>query len=462
MMRSLRARLLVVLTLVILVAWATWFGCQYQQMTRQQSGLWDRSLRSIAEQILLSLPGDIEATGTGPRLQLPRDTTALSGKFDNLHFQVWVLARREGIVASAHAPAGPMRADFSDGYADVLVEGVPWRVFAVSDAEGRVQVQVGHDASLQHHELKRWAHTSLITALLVLGGLALAVWAVVRWSLQPVLRVRQAMAARETLDLTPLPETGLPAEVRPLVDSFNALLQRLDHALQNERQFLSEAAHELRTPLAALLTQAQVALHSSSPDDTRQALDGLIRGIERTSRLAQQLLDSARVESGRGENRRQPVDLAQVIAMVAQEFELVSARKRQEIVLDTEPCIVAGNLDDLGILVRNLLDNGLRYGPEGGRVEIACRQRAEGGVLTVRDDGGGVAEDERERIFERFFRGSNGNGERGSGIGLSLVARIARAHGASVQAESGIDGGGFGVRLVFPARDDTGHRAESH
>ncbi|WP_407353619.1 ATP-binding protein [Luteimonas sp. R10] len=458
MMRSLRARLLVVLTLVVLAAWAIWFACQYQQMTRQQSGLWDRSLRSIAEQILLSLPGDIEATGTGPRLRLPRDTTALAGKFDNLHFQAWALARREGIVASAHAPAGPMRADFSDGYADVLIEGVPWRVFSVSDAEGRVQVQVGHDASLQHHEVKRWARASLVTALLVLAGLALAVWAVVRWSLQPVLRLRQAMAARETLDLAPLPETGLPSEVRPLVDSFNTLLQRLDHALQNERQFLSEAAHELRTPLAALLTQAQVALHSSDPDDTRRALGRLIRGIERTSRLAQQLLDSARVESGRGEDR-QGVDLAQVIAMVAQEFELVSARKRQRILLDTRPCTVTGNLDDLGILVRNLLDNGLRYGHEGGRVEIACRQAADGAsVLTVRDDGPGVVDGERERIFERFFRGSNGNGERGSGIGLSLVARIARAHGARVQAESGLDGRGFGVRLVFPARGDADDR----
>ncbi|MDH5823315.1 ATP-binding protein [Luteimonas sp. RD2P54] len=452
-MRSLRARLLVVLALVVLAAWAIWFGCQYQHMTRQQSGLLDRSLRSIAEQILLSLPGDIEASGASPRLRLPREAAALTGKFDNLHFQVWEVARGEGIVASSQAPAGPMRADFSDGYADVLVGGDPWRVFAVTDAEGRVQVQVGLDASARHHEIKRWAHTSLVTALAVLGGLALAVWLVVRWSLQPVLRVRQAMAKRETLDLAPLPGAGLPTEVRPLVDSFNALLQRLDHALQAERQFLSEAAHELRTPLAALLTQAQVALHSSSPAETREALDRLVRGIERASRLAQQLLDSARVESARGGEGHGPVDLAQVIAMVAQEFELVSARKRQRIALDAAPCVVQGDLDDLGILVRNLLDNALRYGREGGRVEIACRQRAGGGgVLEVRDDGPGVAEEERELIFERFFRGSNGNGERGSGIGLSLVARIARAHRAAVHALSGIDGRGFGVRLEFPPR----------
>lgn len=451
-MSSLRIRLLVTVSLTIFIGWSLWFFVQCVQMTRQQSGYWDRSLRSIGEQILLSLPSDVGETEAKSRLQLPANTTALQGKFDNLHFQVWSLGRREGVVASRNAPAGPMRADFGEGFADTQVGGETWRVFAVTDAAGRVQVQVGHAASLKRNELMRWMATSLFTALLVLAGLALATWAVVRKSLKPVVRIQQTITARQALDLTPLPESGLPDEVRPLVDSFNGLLARLDSALQSERQFLSEAAHELRTPLAALLTQAQVAMHAADLDETRQALDSLMRGIERTSRLAQQLLDSARVDSARGSTDRGVVDLAQVVAMVAREFELVAARKRQTIVLDTDSSRVEGNLDDLGILVRNLLDNALRYGREGGRVEIACGAGTAAGTveLTVRDDGPGVAEDERERIFERFFRGSNGNGERGSGIGLSLVVRIARTHGAVLGTGRGVDGRGFGVTLVFP------------
>src|SRR5690606_7999776 len=152
------------------------------------------------------------------------------------------------------------------------------------------------------------------------------------------------------------------------------------------------------------------------------------------------------------EQAHAPVNLAEVTAMVASEFELIAARRRQLILLDAEACTVRGNLDDLGILVRNLVDNGLRYGPEDGRVEIACR-RVPGQPaveLSVGVDGEGVAADERERIFERFVRGSNGNGERGSGLGLSLVARVARAHGARLKAVSGIDGRGFGVELHFP------------
>jgi two-component system, OmpR family, sensor histidine kinase QseC len=454
-MSSLRVRLLVTLSLTIFIGWSLWFFVQCMQMTRQQSGYWDRSLRSIGEQILLSLPSDLDATAAKSYLQLPANTRALEGKFDHLHFQVWVLNGRERVVASRQAPAKPMRADFRDGYVDTQVGGETWRVFAVTDAGGRVQVQVGYAASLKRLELMRWMGLSLLTALVVLAGLALTTWAVVRKSLKPVVRVQQAIAVRQGLDLTPLPDSGLPDEVRPLVDSFNGLLSRLDHALQSERQFVSDAAHELRTPLAALLTQAQVAMHAADLGETRQALDSLMRGIERTSRLAQQLLDSARVDSARGCTDRGAVDLAEVVAMVAREFELVAARKRQTIVLQLESCQVDGNLDDLGILVRNLLDNALRYGSEDGRVEIVCRADAAAGsaVLTVRDDGPGVAEQERELIFERFFRGSNGNGERGSGIGLSLVARIARVHGATLSTGHGVAGQGFGVTLVFPGSD---------
>lgn len=451
-MSSLRVRLLVTLCLTIFIGWSLWFFVQCLQMTRQQSGYWDRSLRSIGEQILLSLPSDVDETAAQSHLELPANTTALEGKFDHLHFQVWVLNGKERVVASRQAPATPMRGDFRDGYIDTPVGGETWRVFAVTDASGRVQVQVGYAASLKRLELMRWMGASLLTALVVLAGLAVATWAVVRKSLKPVVGVRQAIADRQALDLAPLPAAGLPDEVRPLVDSFNGLLSRLDHALQSERQFLSEAAHELRTPLAALLTQAQVAMHATDLAETRRSLDILMSGIERTSRLAQQLLDSARVDSARGSTERGTIDLAEVVAMVAREFELVAARKKQTIVLETESSQVEGNLDDLGILVRNLLDNALRYGCEGGRVEIACHADAGAGTvaLTVRDDGPGVAEEERERIFERFFRGSNGNGERGSGIGLSLVARIARVHGATLSTGHGVAGRGFGVTFVFP------------
>ena len=269
-------------------------------------------------------------------------------------------------------------------------------------------------------------------------------------------RLRRDMAQRDAHDLAPLPSAGMPREIRPLVDSFNLLLERLSHAMRGERQFLADAAHELRTPLAALLTQTQVALRAGTQADAHAALEQLAQGIQRTSRLAQQLLDSARVDASPLREDRPIVALPDVVTMVAREFESMASRRQQTLAIHAEPASVQGDLDDLGILARNLLDNAVRYSGEGTRIEIACGTDPDGtsAWLTVRDNGPGVHPDERERIFERFFRGSQGNGERGSGIGLSLVQRIARAHEATITVGDGISGRGFGCRVGFSAAQD--------
>lgn len=460
MIRSLRSRLLVALVTTLLLGWAIWFTCQYRQMSRQQSGYWDSSLREVASQILLSLPGDIHAIGNSANLRLPDSETAQAGaqKIDS-QYQVWILgARFSKVVASADAPQSPLRPDFLPGYATTSLAGEKWRVYAITDASGSVQVQVGQPVSQMYEEKAQLARSSLFTAVLVLCGLIATLWLVVHYTLRPVARLQQAIAAREALDLAPLPRAELPDEIRPLVDSFNGLLARLNQAMQGERQFLADAAHELRTPLAALLTQTQVALRAGTQTDAQQALDQLAQGIERTSRLAQQLLDSARIDASRLHRDHRLVDLPEVITMVAREFEGMATRHQQTLAIAAEAVSVRGNLDDLGILVRNLLDNAIRYGKPGGRIELRCCRDAESGeaVLSVKDNGPGVLPEERDRIFERFYRGSNGNGARGSGIGLSLVARIAAAHAARISIGSGIGGAsagdrGFGCSVHFPA-----------
>jgi signal transduction histidine kinase len=164
--------------------------------------------------------------------------------------------------------------------------------------------------------------------------------------------------------------------------------------------------------------------------------------------LSQQLLDAARIEREGKENSS--VELAGIVAVVTHEFESMGARKNQSIALDTEPGFIRGNVDDLGILVGNLLDNALRYTPCGGRIAVRCTREANAVRLEVLDDGPGVAETERARIFDRFYRGA-GNRERGSGIGLALVARIAQSQGATVATGYGLDGHGFGISVSFPA-----------
>ncbi|WP_434031788.1 sensor histidine kinase [[Pseudomonas] boreopolis] len=449
--RSLKLKLLKALTGILMFGWLAWLGCEYLQLSRQQSHQGDMMLREVAEQILLSMPRDIASINGSGQLELPpHQPAAAVQKFDKLQFQVWSLAGHERVVASRRAPRAPLKADFQPGFGHGRTAGEQWRVYAVSDAEGRVQVQTGLALSQVQAELRHWAGAGALYALLALLTLVGACWWAVHWGLRPIARLRGDMARREPLDLTPLPTDGMTREILPLVESFNALLARLGDAMQAERQFLADAAHEIRTPLAALLTQAELAMQADTREEAQLALQRLAGGIERTSRLAQQLLDSARLEASQRSRDETTVELAEVATMVAREFEGMAARRRQVLAVTASETPVHGNLDDLGILVRNLIDNAVRYAGEGARIEIDCRIAEGRARLDVRDNGPGVPAEERERIFERFFRGSNGNGERGSGIGLSLVTRIARRHGATLAVAEGVGGRGLGISVAFP------------
>lgn len=453
--RALRNRLLAALAIVLFTGWAGWFALQYVQMSKRQVGDLDGMIRNVGEQILQSLPQDITgAAQQSRRFELDLEEKTTLGKFDLLAFQAWDLDARRRLVSSRSAPAQAMAGDFEDGFTSQSIDGVPWRVYAVRDLGGSVQVQVGIPEAAVHMEMKRWFRSSLGTALALLVSLGLAVWLVIEWSLRPVARLGEALNARAPLDFAPLPDAGLPSEVVPLVQGFNRLLERLAQALQHEREFIGEAAHELRTPLAALLAQAQVLQHAGGRNEARIALAELIAGIERTSRLAQQLLDAARVDAGG--DRATDLDLALVAGMVADEFAQVASREGRVLELELHHAPVRGDIDDLGILVRNLLDNALRHGGPGARVRMSTAVAAQGdacaAVLRVEDDGPGIAEADRERVFERFYRGVNGHRTSGIGMGLSLVQRVVAAHSGTLHCGAGIDGRGCGIEVRLRVR----------
>ncbi len=452
-MRSLRLRLFIVLLVTFAVAWGITLTILGIQFSRDRTGVWDHNLDDIAREILVSMPADVSRLDGDANLRLPNDAMPPPeghGKLGRLVFQVWIKDRRHLAVHSAEPARAPLRPDFIDGFVTRDIGGEPWRIYAISDARGEVQVQVGKPMSDLVAELRRWVRIGLVTTALLLVVLAVAMKLVIRWTLRPVTRVQEAITARDALDLTPLPGERLPDEVRPLIESFNRLLGRLDRTMRKERQFLAEAAHELRTPLAALLAHAQVAQRSRSLDEAKAPLEQLVRGVERSARLSQQLLDSARLDAERPPGERSAIELADLVAVTTREFETVAATKCQTIALDTGPSPIEGDVDELGILIGNLIDNALRYTPAGGRVAVCCRRDGGSVRLEVRDNGPGVPADERARIFDRFFRVAGSN-ERGSGIGLSLVARIAESHGAVIDTGDGLEGGGFGIAVVFPA-----------
>ncbi len=451
---------MMVLAITITLCWAGAIGVMLSYTQHNQSSLWDSRLQILGTKILMSIPSNAELPSIGPRLQLREDAVHRNEdpnspemREEHLTFQVWS-RQQELAVRAPGAPDTPLQPTFSEGFSTQTVAGEAWRVYSISDSTGRITVQVANLQGAIDAELRRKAFTALgiTTVLLVLVG-ALMSFAV-RKSLQPVAAIEAALRRRKNFDLTPLSATALPAELRPMVDSFNHMLEQLSNAVEGERRFIGDAAHELRTPLSALSAQAQVALRATTLAEKDAALRKLQAVAERSTRLSEQLLDLARLNAGAHAPDRALADLPGLVRHVAREFEIQAQQQQSRIVIETEPCQILCNVDEIGILLRNLIDNALRYIANGGLVHIGCGARQADGVhqvyLEVADDGPGVPETEREAIFRRFHRVA-GNGGRGSGIGLSLVAGIAQLHGAVIEVCDGLAGRGFCVRLVFPA-----------
>ena len=250
-----------------------------------------------------------------------------------------------------------------------------------------------------------------------------------------------------------LVQVGAPDEVRPLVGSLNRLLGRVEAALEQERRFTADAAHELRTPLAALKTQAQVAKGAGEAAGRQHALDQVIAGCDRAAHLVEQLLTLARLDPQRAGQRHAPVDLRELAVQVLAELAPLALAKNIEIGLAEGPVgRVSGDALMLDVLLRNLVDNAIRYTPPGGEVSVAVERTGREIELSGTDDGPGIPAEERDKVGQRFYR-ILGSGESGSGLGLSIVLRIAELHGASVTLGEGRGGRGLRVGVRFPAED---------
>jgi signal transduction histidine kinase len=239
-------------------------------------------------------------------------------------------------------------------------------VFSLADSTGQFNVQVAmrHDVIDGEIRHKTFGALGLTTLLLAIAGLLM--WFAVAKSLRPLTALEATVRSRRKFDLTPLPVAQLPNEIRPLVESFNHLLDQLDQAMQGERRFIGDAAHELRTPLSALQAQAQVALRATTVADKDAALVKLLAVAERSTRLSDQLLDLARMDSGVNAPQKTLADLSELIMHVSQEFDMQAQQQRRSIILALTPCPIECDVDEIGILLRNLLDNALRYTPKTG------------------------------------------------------------------------------------------------
>jgi two-component system OmpR family sensor kinase len=340
------------------------------------------------------------------------------------------------------------------GFSDVTVQGTPYRVYTVQTP--LQTVQIAQDMSARNARARALALQAVLPVVLMAPLLMLVVGWVVSRSLAPVERARRQVALRAADDLSPLADSGLPDEVRPLVQELNGLFARVHAAFESQQHFVADAAHELRSPLAALKLQAQALRGGPADAHTHEAaVARLNQGIDRAIHLVEQLLALARAEGGAAPHLA-PVALLDVVRL-AMGDALPAA---QAAGIDLGVCDAAGapalpvngDAPALRMMLRNLIDNAIKYTPSPGQVDVSLRQDGAHAVLAVEDSGPGIAPGERERVFDRFYRSSGAAAQaRGSGLGLAIVQAIAQRHGATVQLDTSPRLGGLRVQVRLPA-----------
>jgi signal transduction histidine kinase len=441
-MNSIRVRLLLALLGALILSAAVMGAVTYRNVLAETEALFDYQLRQMA----LSLRDQGEIA--------PDQASALADEDLDFVVQIWTVDGRSIYASRAH-PALPARALL--GLADVTVQGQTWRTFSVATRE-RV-IQVAQPRQIRQRLAANAALRSVLPLLLLAPLMALAIWWLAATTLAPLRRVAAQVRERDEQSLAALPTAGLPDEVAPLVSALNALLKRLGQSLDTQRAFVSEAAHELRSPLTALKLQLQLLTRATDEAGRAQAVATLGTGIDRAARLVEQLLALARSEPGAPATPMQALDLSEVVRQaVADTVPFAHSRGTEFELFADAPVTITGDRNALAMLARNLADNAVRYSPPGSRVELRVNSADGVPTLQVDDAGPGIAPVERERVFDRFYRRSSGNelsDEQGTGLGLAIVRSVAARHGADVTLGDSPPGG-LRVSVRFRAGADAG------
>ena len=335
------------------------------------------------------------------------------------------------------------------GFQTVAVRGEDWRVFTLGQRDKIIQVAA--PVSLRSDRASAMALRILVPVAAAIPLFAVLIWLLVGYELRPLDAIARAIRQRAPTSLQPLPAKGWPDEVQPMVGELNALLGRLRDAIDTQTRFTADAAHELRSPLTALQLQIELVGKAQSTEERKEALETLRAGTQRAARLVEQLLTMARLEPDAASAPPAAVDLAEIAVAAGADLEPLAEAKGVELRLGrVEATRVAGQAHALHTLVRNLLDNAIRYTPARGRVTLEVGHDEGRALLLVSDTGPGIPPEERGRVFDRFYRLPDASAE-GSGLGLAIVKQVADAHRAEITLGEADHGRGLRVTVRFPA-----------
>ncbi len=443
-------RLLPAMFLVLIASAAT----AYWVALRSSTKAYDRALYDTA----LAVAEQLQVVDGKPRLPLTPQarTVLLTDKYDHVYYAV----RGEDETTLDGESGLPLpeienwRTLGSEGraYYDGTFDGQPVRIAAMRRnlADQQLTILAAETMVKRNALVREILFGILIPELLLMVVSISIVWFGVRSGLGPLTGLRRELAERSQADLSPV-SAQVPEEIQPVVTEINALLKRLQQSLSSQRSFVSDAAHQLRTPIAALQAQVEATANESAPD-TRARLKGILTAAQRLSHLVDQMLALARAEPSKAQTQSD-IALETLVQQAAETWLPYAIAKRTDLGFELNPVTVRGNSLLLQELLGNLLDNAIRYTPEGGTITVACGEHGGQAWLTVEDSGPGIPESDAERIFERFYR-LPGSESSGSGLGLAIVRQIAEQHGGTIRVDRSprLGGACFLLRLPLTAR----------
>jgi len=444
---SLRWRLLRWVSLATLLIWMLAAALSYRQAKHEVQELMDGQMVKTARLLLAQASKD-----NAYLRNLPTNLDQVRGARKRrseiaLEYQ---LGHADGtfLLRSANAPVSQLTGEL--GYHDIVHNGQPWRSLTMETLNQNYRVQVSHSVASRDREALEIARKTVLPLALLLPLMIALIYLSVRRGLKPLDDLASEVATRTPDNLKAITPPMALQETQPLVTALNRLLTRLGTTLDNERRFTADAAHELRTPLAALKVQAQVAMATRNPEQHQHALAQVIAGADRTTRLVEQLLRLARLDPLQKLPDLQVIDLGALASQTIEEANQTATARNLHLQMEipATALTIRGDRDLLHVALRNLIDNALRYTPEGGSVTVSVSEQDDTIRLQVTDNGHGVPADELPRLAERFYRGRDVEAE-GSGLGLAIVRRIAELHGARFEIDN-LAAGGFVAGLYWP------------
>lgn len=444
-MGSLRLRLFAVLIAATGAVWLLGAGWIYVGARQEVEQVLDLRLQEAARMVSsLVTSSDVAGAGGSPALD-PR-SSAFVGYERQLSCQIWSLDNR--LVGRSSGAPDQKLSDAGTGFSERIVDGELWRVYAVEDEAKGVRVLVGDRLSLRERLVTDLIKGLLWPAALILPFLGLLIWVSVGRGLRPLGRIAGELSRRDAEDMSPVDAGAAPSEIRPLVGALNDLFGKVERARRHEREVTAFAAHELRTPLAGLKTQAQIAAAAKDERVRSNALRQVVRAVDRTSRLVSQLLALARLDAVGASAAAEDIELGRAIDEAMELCGPVGGDVVVTIAPELRTTEVQAPRECLTLLLRNLAENALEHTRPGGAVH--WRLAADGAALELVDDGPGIPESELPLVTQRFFRGAarTSRGE-GTGLGLAIAVAAAESSYAKLELVNRSDRSGLIARIMF-------------